>query len=781
MSDDASVAIIPAASFMERATASTPASAEPQRLDPVPPFLVRQGLAPTNPFGITPTQWRSIVARAPVVSLCIRTLSMQVCAIPWKIVADNNNEVDFYTELIDNANAESFDLFVERVVEDMLSVPFGGAVEPVRTRDGDLAGLYHVDGGSLFPTYDQDHPYVQVDPDNSLRRVYYTDEQLERVVWAPMADMRNYGWSKPPVMEVFGAVEALMRSDVFYSQFLANTPEAGILDLMDMKKADAEEWLKSWQQLMMGIDPLKIPVLYQHEHAAQFIAFARTPSEISLPEIVKRYAEIVVAAFGMNISDLGLFEHTNTLAGTSRMQETSKRQGLGSIMRKLARTINRSLPKGVKFEWDPVDETDRLKKAQSQKARADTLKILATPDPTTGQAIFSLEAIRKQAISDGLMPAFTMEDIALLEKQLADEQAERDAKKAEALKAQQEAMASQAPAAPAAPAKQPDNGPDKSPPGNPAGSQKRADIERVDTGETEYPENAPYAKQFSRTVEDALTRARKRVTRDVVEQIVSTVLPRYQAATERAGVLPPEIETLILTELANHELLALDLNQTEVLAAFARAYEEGLLTGANDVQRVLYAMGQADATTVSMAFNLTNGEALDALEVRALALVRNLEEGTRSYMMTAFRDAFTEHGPGSARELTNAIHANLTSEEQGAFGKKRLEGIVHHEMNFVHSAGRLEQYRAIGLTKKRWNAIDGIACDICAANEGDGAVPLDHSFRSVFGPTQHPPGHPKVCHCHLSIDPDEVQALADGGTPEFWDGGDDSISFDEED
>lgn len=405
--------------FIEMATAA-PTAPDPTRLSNnnssyVQPFLWRKTLAPTSPFGISAEQWRYIIARAPVVAVCIRTLVLQLTAIPWKLMGDDPKEAEYYTDVLNNANDETFDTFIERLVQDVLTVPFGGAMEAVRYRSGgELAKIYHVDGGSLFPTYDPDHPFVQVDPDNSQRYVTFTKEQISRMKWAPMSDMRNYEWTKPPVMEVFSAVEALMRSDVFYSQFLSNTPEAGILDLMDMDERSAKEWVKSWQELMLGIDPMKVPVLYAHSTEAKFIPFSRSPGELTLPELVKRYAEVVCAAFGMNIGDLGLFEHTNTLAGSSRQQAMSKRQGLPSLMRKFKNFISGVFPKTVHFEWDVLDEDDRLRKEQSKLARANTLRILATPiDPTTGEAIFPLDIIRKQAILDDLINVIDINDVDL--------------------------------------------------------------------------------------------------------------------------------------------------------------------------------------------------------------------------------------------------------------------------------------------------------------------------------------------------------------------------------
>lgn len=268
---------------------------------------------------------------------------------------------------------------------------------------------------------------------------------------------------------------------------------------------------------------------------------------------------------------------------------------------------------------------------------------------------------------------------------------------------------------------------------------------------------------FMRTVEAGLNAARRRITIRAVTEIVEALKPtldNLRADTERA--LPPELEALIVAQLDSRALSRLELDQAQVVASFTKAYEAGLLSGAEDIQRALYVLKRAASPKVTGSFNLDNPLALEALQARGLDLVRNLNMGTRTFMLTAFAEAFTATGAGSTKALVKQIHSNLTDTERGAFGRARLESIVHHEMNFVHSAARLEQYRETGLTRKRWEAVDAVACDLCMDNQSKGAVPLDFSFRSVFGETQHPPGHPRVCHCHLGVDMDELRERAAG-------------------
>lgn len=289
--------------------------------------------------------------------------------------------------------------------------------------------------------------------------------------------------------------------------------------------------------------------------------------------------------------------------------------------------------------------------------------------------------------------------------------------------------------------------------------------------EPEYaPEDTDYGRAFERAVAKAFAKARARITLSDVRRVVE----RSGLSQQRS--LPPDIEAAILDGLMALDLAKLDLDAGVVVRAFADAYAAGLFRGAQEIKRAFYELGRVPTPVVSMAFHLDNPDALAALAERNLAMVKQLDAGTRTYMLDAFRAAFNEHGPGSTDELVRAIYENLTSEERGVFGRKRIGNIVRTEMNAVHSAGRMAQMERAGFTRKRWNAVPALACPICMGNQAKGAIPMGETFNSVFGPVQHPPGHPSVCHCHLSIDLAEAEEIAaeadDDWELDLWDGGD---------
>ena len=313
-------------------------------------------------------------------------------------------------------------------------------------------------------------------------------------------------------------------------------------------------------------------------------------------------------------------------------------------------------------------------------------------------------------------------------------------------------------------------------------------INRVDV---QFPENTEYADELRKELAVAFDAARGRITKKGIAGIVAELQRRRKQkeddAPERAvlrsiagktaavveqSIIDEALEVLISAKLLGLGWLKTVFNVERVTYTFQQAFSAGLKESAEDVQKALYTAGKVDSPNVLTAFNLSNPEALAAMNSRALALSAIMDEGTSYHMVNTFKSSFSALGPGSEQELVAAIYDNLTSEEQGAFSKKRLESIVRTEMNYVHSEGRLAQMDALGLKKKQWIAVPVVACPICMRNQGKGVVPIDYNqYESVFGSVSHPPGHPTICHCRIDIVMEELEGI-ESGDISYWDGGD---------
>ena len=307
------------------------AAPKPRAIQTPAVYITRSVFRFWDPTGFSPDQWR-LIAREPVNKMAQGFIKRELAALEWEIVSSRKDDsrIDDYTDGWDDIfdDGDGFIIWMTRMVDDACTLTFGAIAEV--GRDGeDLAWIHSVDGGTVLPTYDKRAPYVQVNPDNWTDRIYFKKRQVARlrINGRPEIHFREYQLS--PTEEAFMAIEALSKIYLYYLQELSDTPAMGILDVMDMTQDEALAWAKTFREMMEGTDPLKIPLLYDHNIPAKWIPFNRSPADLNIPEQFKRFAEICLAKYGLSIGDLRLFEHESTKAGERVSQMVTERSGIG--------------------------------------------------------------------------------------------------------------------------------------------------------------------------------------------------------------------------------------------------------------------------------------------------------------------------------------------------------------------------------------------------------------------------------------------------------------------
>jgi len=311
------------------------------------------------------------------------------------------NDIDYYMELFDNFNGWDFDSFLDVLCQDMLDTPFGGAAEIGRlgdVPDGRTVWLQHLDSATLYPTGDFDYPVAQRIPEVAHPPVLFPRHAIDRTYFTPRPEYDKQGWGMAPPEKIYLAIELLYRGDRYYANMLLDTPEAGILDLMDMEKQAALEWLESFQQMFAGIDPFKVPVLYEHTQEAKWIPFGLPPTEMIYDSVTFKYAQIVCAGYGLKISDIGISaDQSATLAGVIRAERQTRRTGFAVIAGKTQKFFNRILPKHLWFEWIDSDDESLLSRGRARLANFQAY------GEARDKRMLTLKEVRAQIAADGLM------------------------------------------------------------------------------------------------------------------------------------------------------------------------------------------------------------------------------------------------------------------------------------------------------------------------------------------------------------------------------------------
>ena len=381
-----------------------------------------------NPGWIDAQTWRNFVNLQPLLLVCRDTLIANLLSLDWKIEPSDSTqrdelktEIDYYTEFFTDTGEYSFEEIIEWVGKDALDLPFGGAAEVGHEGDspeGKVLWLRPLDGGTLFPTLDMDWPVGQKVPETTFLPVIFPKHAIDRIYFSPRTELRREGWGIAPPEKIYLAGELLIRGDKYYANLLLDTPQVGILDLIDMSKDGATEWVQAWRTMLTGIDPFKIPVLYEHEKKAEWIPFTRSPVEIMFDKALYRYGALATAGYGMTLSDIGLGGGVGsggeTLAGSIREERKTRRTGFAVFKKKMRAFFNRMLPTTLRFTFIDLDDEMSVAMGRAMLAQATAFNAMITA------GMFTAEEARQQIIANGLITITIPEELPPEAKKMVD-------------------------------------------------------------------------------------------------------------------------------------------------------------------------------------------------------------------------------------------------------------------------------------------------------------------------------------------------------------------------
>jgi hypothetical protein len=349
------------------------------------------------------------------------TLISTVQSLDWKITPRDSElrdelkmSVRYHTKLFERGGYW-LDLdwtgMLEWILTDLMDLPFGTAVEVGRkgdTPDGRVMWFKPLDGGTLYPTLNKYYPIMQYYA-NITESIYFPYHAINRMYLSPRTDIEKEGWGMAPPEKVYLAMEMLARGDQYYANLLLDSPPAGILDLGDMEKDSALEWINAFRTYVAGggADGFKIPVLYEHTNKTEFIPFGKVPNDIMYDRITLKYASLVGAAYGMSLTDIGLQATASsgeTLAGSIRSERRTRKNGLGKVKKKLKFFFENMLPDTLQFDW--IDMDDELATALGRARLANATAWGQLID----KGVFDRKEARLQTIQDGLVTISVPED-----------------------------------------------------------------------------------------------------------------------------------------------------------------------------------------------------------------------------------------------------------------------------------------------------------------------------------------------------------------------------------
>lgn len=371
-----------------------------------------------QPDWLHANSWRQVVANQPFAMICRETIMANILNLDWKIDARDSNKRDelkdeqkYYEKLLAYDGTYDWMTRLEWLLQDYLDIPFGAGMEIGREGDnpeGKVAWMIPLDGGTLFPYPNKDWPVGQSLHQNVDDVVFFPYYAINRLYMTPRTGITREGWGCAPPEKIYLSLELLNRGDRYYANLLLDTPEVGILDLGNISEESAQNWVKSWKTMLTGIDPFKVPVLYEHDTPANFISFTKSPTELMFDKATMKYASICCAGYGMSLSDIGIQAVSSggeTLAGSIRQERKTKRTGFGRAKRAVELFYDRIINPELKFKFIDMDDEVSVALGRARLATATAMGLWID------KRVITPQEARLQMIADGLVDISVPEKI----------------------------------------------------------------------------------------------------------------------------------------------------------------------------------------------------------------------------------------------------------------------------------------------------------------------------------------------------------------------------------
>ena len=795
-----------------------------QRSLELPNYLTRILPMWQTPQWMEADRWRRVVYNLPMAIICRDALISDLVASDWEVRPKDPKQEDalaqdmeYYTEVLKpdmGAAISGFDPWIDRMGQDMLSIPVGGNSELVRWPDGfgplsqphpkgHVAKIAYMDGATVFPTFDRELPMGQRIRQNVNQVVYFQRDEICRMMPSVRPEIERWGYGMAPPEKVYLAITMLFRGDQYYANLLLDTPEAGILDLMDMKKDAATDWVQSFRTLMDGIDPMKIGVLYEHDTAAAWIPFGLPPTQLMFKETYTQYGQITHAGYGLTLTDTGMGDAQKTLAGSIRDERRSQRSGFATTREAVRTAINTQiLPPYLEFVWITKDEEAKVQRGRSFMLMSQALKA------SREAGFVSKKEGQAQLVKDGHIT---------VEVEAPDETEPTPAFGGSLPPRTAAGEAERVPASEGGRGDITGNATQR----GPLTGQAELGDERI----AAVPKDSAKFDQLAQVFRDgfadmirnadqprllklvkAATKALFPETKKAMIELSHAELPfwleqralfwfgepsefdEFPDVQKQGDDVLDVLERLLVAD--DWWLLGPDV-ETAIDLILRLSYEEGATMAAETVQELLYTEGLVDSPTiVGLNFSLENPETLAQLERSAAQLVTRVNDGTKFYLKRIITHGVEEglSSPSIAQMIKDGADAaqilkeagfseNVVrrgQEEIGAMTDKRINSIVNTEITRAETEGRVGQWQQMGLTRKSWVHTGATGaedpCPVCVANIERGFVPIDFMYDSVFGVSDilGPPAHPQTEHCNIVFDENELMGKA--GELNVWTG-----------
>lgn len=327
------------------------------------------------------------------VNSCVTTYLDEITSIDWDIVPQEDFDYESVRESIvktksflkfPNKNRESFNTVLRALLKDTLEIdagvlvkvfsidsydfdnlePKSGAptLKPLGQRQ--LTEIYCRDGASFLAEADKFgliDGWWQYSYQIPAHPMWFNRDEIAYLKEQPRS-MSPYGYAR--TQAILDIIKSLHYSTLFNKSFFEETaiPD-GILSVLNTNESEMNNFMQYWNNEFKG-QPHKLAVVNKD---VKWNPFSFTNQELEFLETQSWYYKMIIIAFGLTPSELGVTDGINR-ATSATQAEVSKRRGIRPKLRIIENLINEEIIpefgfEGIEFQFvydDPVEKSQRL-------------------------------------------------------------------------------------------------------------------------------------------------------------------------------------------------------------------------------------------------------------------------------------------------------------------------------------------------------------------------------------------------------------------------------------
>lgn len=381
-----------------------------------------EGIPPWGTAG-RPEKLRDFARAEPILSGALGSMVSKAVSLDWQIAGGRNRTMRYQEILAEAEDGAGWSFFLDRLLQDYLTVDLGGFVELGReSAQGPVVALWNLDGGTITATGRPAAPWRYwprlAGGSLSGTSVLLSPLAASWIVDLPSNDESKHGLGFCAVSRALKAARVLLALYNYEDERLSDMPLPGLVSVTGMTQAEIKAAFDLYQQRRDSRQQTTFKdVLWLAAQTSpinpidvKLTPFSGLPEGFDRQEVLTQYVYTLALDFGVDVREFWPASQTGATKAEAEVQaQKAKGKGFGRMLAQVERAINWDvLPEGLEFLFDQKDsEDDLLRETIREKVIGNVRRLW---EPTMiGEGILTTAEARRWLVELDMAPGWLAE------------------------------------------------------------------------------------------------------------------------------------------------------------------------------------------------------------------------------------------------------------------------------------------------------------------------------------------------------------------------------------